>query len=293
MAENAVVAEQPKRFEIPVEKPETPAPTQETPAVEPAKAEPVKTEAPAPSPQKVEAKTEPTSEDTEKRKTTRYERRLQSAYRKMGEAQAIAEQYKRQLEEAQKASAPPADPGLPRMEDFDDIDKFTEAKAKYLADKSIRTERERQAREHHAKAQREYQQSVTENWEGRVSAADEKYDDFDEVVGDLKPDNWFSMTVMACENAEDVAYHLGKNEKEAARIAALPPHIGIREIGKLEAKLAAKPVKAEKPSQAPEPIKPLEPTVTSDTDEPSDGDDMDTWIKKRRKQVYGNRGFRP
>jgi hypothetical protein len=57
------------------------------------------------------------------------------------------------------------------------------------------------------------------------------------------------------EVGEQIAYHLGKNPAEAARIAALSPIASIREIGKLEAKLSITPPPAQtlKPSNAPAP----------------------------------------
>ena len=91
------------------------------------------------------------------------------------------------------------------------------------------------------------------------------------------------------ENAEDVAYYLGKNPKEAERIVSLPTLSQVREIGKLEAKLLAEPAKPKTPSKAPAPITPLTGAAPVTTDVPSENDEIGTWIKRRSKQVHGKR----
>ena len=290
----AVVAatESPRRFELPPDPaPETPKPdTPEIASAAPAPSEPKKGESATPAP-KVEPQTE-TPKPAEKPHTGRFERRLANAYRKAGEERARAEEAQRRATELQQqleALRNPVDPNEPKLEQFDDIEKFAEAKAKYRSEKLLKEREEKEKSEAATRSQTEFQNRLSQNWETRTAEVDDKYPDFDEVVGDIKPTTWFTQAIMSAENAPDVAYHLGKHPEEAHRIAKLAPIDGIREIGKMEAKLALQPDKPKTPSKAPEPIQPVAGVEAPASDEPSENDDMESWIKKRRKQVYGRR----
>jgi hypothetical protein len=280
MAEDAVVAPA---------APEAPAPAPQAPAAAAAEsdtdvAQNTAEQAPATAP---EGDKPDTGQDPEKRTSRRYERRLDRAYRKAAEAQARADFLEKQLNEA-RAKTPPAeaaDPGAPRLEQFDDIEKYAAARAKYEADKAVKDYQTRQQGE----TQKQAQARLVQEWETKAERGGGKYDDFDEVVGDIKPTAPWSMALMEAENGDEIAYYLGKNIKEAQRIASLPPVSQIREIGRLEAKLAAEPQKPKTPSRAPAPITPLTGAAPVVSDVPSDQDDTGAWIKKRSKQVHGNR----
>jgi hypothetical protein len=215
---------------------------------------------------------------------SRYERRLDRAYRKAAEEKARADFYAKQVEELRPKAAP-EDPGAPRLENFDDIEKYAAAKAKHESDRVLKEHTAKQ----HAETQKQAQTRLVEGWEAKADRASSKYDDFEEVVGDIKPTTPWAMAIMEADNGEDIAYHLGKNLKEAQRIAALPPLAQIREIGKLEAKLAAEPIKPKAPSKAPAPITPLSGNAPADNATPSEKDDIGDWMKKRSKQVHGAR----
>ncbi len=275
----------PKRFELPPEE-------KAAPAVAPAASEPPKpaqtTEAEAPSAEPEGDKPEEvTPEQEAKRAGRRFERKLDKAYRQRAEAQARSEFLEKQLAEIRQA--PPAaakQPGEPTLEQFDyDPEKYAAAKAEF-AKKSVANEFTAKQRQEAFQAEN---QRLVADWETKVERADGKYEDFDTVVGELTPNTPFVAAIMEAENGEDIAYHLGKNPKEAERIAKLPPRSQIREIGKLEAKLLAETVKPKAPSKAPAPIAPLTGTAPVVSDEPNESDDMKTWMKRRQKQVHGKR----
>jgi hypothetical protein len=265
---------------------QAPAAPPQAPAAAPAQAEGQNQtgEAPAADP---EGKKPDTDQDPEKQRgTRRFERRLDKAYRRAAEAEARAQLFETQLKEARAQSQPPADPSAPRLEQFDDVEKYAAAKAKYESEKVLR--------EHSAKQQTEstkrHQAQLIESYEAKAARAEGKYEDYDDVVGDISPETPMGMAIMEADNAEDVAWFLGKNIKEAERIAKLPPLSQIREIGKIEAKLLADPpVKPKTPSKAPAPITPLKGAAPVTTDVPSEQDDMKTWFRKRQKQVHGKR----
>lgn len=222
----------------------------------------------------------PTPEQTEKRGQSRFERRLDKAYRQRAEAEAKAEFLERQLSELRK---PAPVEGEPKLEHFDyDPEKYATAKADFVAKQKVKElEVQRQS-----ESQKEMTQRLTSGWEEKVAKADVKYEDFDEVVGELQPNSPVVIAIMDAENGEDIAYYLGKHIDEAKRIANLPPFSQMREIGKLEAKLLSEPVKPKTPSQAPAPIKPLSGAAAAPTDQPSDEDNLGDWLRKRSKQVH-------
>ena len=226
-----------------------------------------------------------TPEQAAKREGRRFEKKLGTAIRRAAEATARAELLERQIEELRQPAAP-KDTSAPKLENFSDIEEYATAKAEYAKQQTLKELTTKQQTE----AQKREVETLTSGWEEKASRADGKYDDFDEVVGDLKPTSPFAVAIMEAENGEDIAYHLGKNPKEAARIAALPPRAQFREIGKLEAKLLAEPPKPKTPSKAPAPIAPLGGKSGVSNDTPSDSDDIATWMRKenaRMKRMAG------
>lgn len=248
-----------------VEQPVEGGESAEKPAAESAPAETPEGEKPA----------EP--EDTpDKRGRNALERRVRRALREKAEAEAKAAELQRKLEESKPKEQ---DTAAPRLEEFSDIEEFAKAREEYGKRQALKELTARQQ----AEAQQRELVEITTSWETKVSRA--KHDDFDEVVGDLKPINTFSLAIMEAENGEEVAYYLGKHPKEAARIATLNPRAQIREIAKLEAKLLSEPPKPKTPSKAPAPISPVGGTKGSSNDEPSDKDDINTWMKKENERM--------
>jgi hypothetical protein len=277
----------PRRFEIPDDEIVDPAASAQKPAQNNgAEATPATPEAkPEEKPEGEKPEGEVTPEQAAKREGRRFERRLDKAYRQRAEALARAELLEKQLAEVRQPKAPE---GAPKLEDFDyDPEKYAAAKADF-AKSQAQKEFETKQRE---QVNKQAQAKLLTEWEEKVSRAEDKYDDFAEVVGDLQPTNPLISAIMEAENGEDIAYHLAKHPKEAQRIANLSPFSAAREIGKLEAKLASKPEKPQTPSKAPAPITPLSGAAPVRTDVPNENDDTADWIRKRSKQVHGNRRF--
>ena len=240
-------------------------------------------------PEKVEdpiQKVDPEKEkaDEEKKGQSRLNRKIDKAYRERAEAQANVEVYKRQVEELKASMQPPAPEGKPQMGDFDDIDKYTDALAEFKSRELMKNVENN----HRQAAEQQQMSSLKESWDNKVDEAESKYEDFHEKVGSYVPNPnipW-SRAIMAADNGADIAYYLESNIKEAQRISQLDGFSQIREIAKLESKLALEQPAARKASRAPTPIKPLSGVSTSSNNEPSENDDMKTWISKRNKQVH-------
>lgn len=236
------------------------------------------------TPAEPEVKQEATPEDQPKEAPkpgkNSFERKIDRLYKQAAEQRARADFLEKRLEEL-TPKQPASVEGAPRIEDFDDIEVYADAKAKFEAGRILKNA---QAQQQAEMTKRQIGQ-LASSWEEKAGRADGKYDDFDEVVGDLKPVNPLTIAIMQADNAEDVAYYLGKNIKEAQRIASLDPVAQIREIGRLEAKLLSDPPQPKEPSKAPAPIAPVTGQSNVANGEPQDSDDYATWLKKRNKQL--------
>ena len=250
-----IVPRLPKEFsnEKPEVKPEIkPEVKTETPAAPPeeAKAEP----APAtpPETEKATPEEETTGKDPEKPSTRRFERRIDKAIRGRAEAQARADLLERELAELKAKNAPAIPEGSPKAENFTDIEEFRKAVATYERAQAEKDFVSKQREE----AAKTAETRLMSDWDRKVEKAEDKYDDFREMVGDLQPKGPMFIALMQEDNGADIAYYLSKHETEADRIAGLDGYSQIREIGKLSIKLSQTP-EAKKPSKAPPPITPV------------------------------------
>src|SRR3990167_5985358 len=99
--------------------PEAPAEGETTPAQNTAE------QAPATAP---EGEKPATDQDPEKQRgSRRLERRLDKAYKRAAEQQARADFLEKQLSEYRAKATPASEPGTPKLESFDDIEKYAEA----------------------------------------------------------------------------------------------------------------------------------------------------------------------
>lgn len=202
----------------------------------------------------------------------RLERRIDAAYRARAEAEARAKALETELQQFKQ----PKDPGEPKLEQFDDIEKYADAKAKYQADKLLKEERSKKDKQ----SFEEFQHKVVADWEDR-SSTDGLPDDFEQVVGQLNPASPLHVGIM--QSDPRVAYYLGTHLDEAQGIAKMDFVSQLRAIGRIEAKVTAETVKP-KPSKAPAPIKPV--TGTADTSGEPDSSDTKAWIAWRQKKVH-------
>ena len=158
------------------------------------------------------------------------------------------EQRKWERDQSQRmASQPSAPVALPPAEQFESTEAYAEALAERKAEELI-------ARREAAKQQSE----ILDAYHEKEEEARTKYDDFEQVAynPNLRITTVMAQTIQASDAGPDVAYYLGANPKEADRISRLAPILQAKEIGKLEAKLAAEPP-VKKTSSAPAPFQPV------------------------------------
>lgn len=196
----------------------------------------------------------------------------------------LAREQRKWEREQRFAPRPEVPAEQPVREDFADDDSYTDAVADFKADKKLRV----------LEAQREHLTRLSA-YEDRAEAAKAKYDDFEAVAYNqsLPVTDHMAATIQSSENGPEILYHLGQNPNEAARISRLQPLLQAREIGKLEATLAAAPP-VKRTSTAPAPIDPLKPrsngVTVHDTTDPRSIKSMSTseWITAENARVRKN-----
>lgn len=223
----------------------------------------------------------PATDDTPRKPSnSKFDRKIDRLNRAIGEQKARADYLQQQLEAAIPKPGPAVD-GL-RLEDFDfDVERYAEAKAKKAEESALK----RYGEEQQTQTRKQAEIQLTKSWESKTSKAERKYDDFDEVVGELAPTSHINIAIMQAENGDEIAYYLGQNLNDARRIAALDPISAIREIGRLEAKLLAEPPKAKEPSKAPAPITPVKGSSSANKTIFDDGLSQAEWEKVRTAQL--------
>jgi hypothetical protein len=102
------------------------------------------------------------------------------------------------------------------------------------------------------------QSAVLESYQEREEAARDKYDDFEQVAYNpkLPITNVMAETIQSSDIGPELAYYLGSNPKDAERISRMSALAQAKEIGKIEAKLAAEPP-VKRTTSAPAPISPV------------------------------------
>jgi hypothetical protein len=152
------------------------------------------------------------------------------------------EQAQRQSEQQTLKAAPTAS-----VDQFESPEAYAEALALQKAEELIA---KREAAKH--------QSAVLESYQEREEVARDKYDDFEQVAYNpkLPITNVMAETIQSSDIGPELAYYLGSNPKEADRISRMTPLSQAKEIGKIEAKLAAEPP-VKRTTSAPAPISPV------------------------------------
>jgi hypothetical protein len=190
------------------------------------------------------------------------------------------EQRKWEREQQQRAAETQIVKAAPTasVDQFESPEAYAEALAYQRAEELI------------AKREAAKQQSqVLESYQEREEAARDKYDDFEQVAYNpkLPITNVMAETIQSSEIGPELAYYLGSNPKDAERISRMTPLSQAKEIGKIEAKLAAEPP-VKRTTSAPAPISPVTArsvgSPSHDTTDPRSIKSMTTsqWIEAER-----------
>jgi hypothetical protein len=170
------------------------------------------------------------------------QKRISELVREREAAKREAEYWRHQAQIAQPAAKPAdAKPAEIKSEDFQTYEDYLIAKAKAEAVATLETQMASRANAARQDAEERERQAITSEFHARAEQARERYEDFDEVVNDpavpISP--VMADAIVASNAGHEVAYFLGKNKKEAARIASLSPLAQVMEIARLEGRLTA------------------------------------------------------
>jgi len=161
-------------------------------------------------------------------------------------------------EEAVKAAPAPIIPSYaPRQEDFESYEQYDEALFDWRYQQRVTKERADISRQQDERMASE-QQERARAW---AETGKDKYPDFASVAlrepwdGGPLITQFMAGAIQDSEVGHDLAYYLGHNLKEAARIAKLTPIAQVREIGRLEFKVQSP--KQRETTKAPAPTAPV------------------------------------
>jgi hypothetical protein len=187
------------------------------------------------------------------------QKRIDRAVREQYKARAEADQLRKRLEalESSNKPKPETDDKAPSIDQYDNLDEYVAAKAKYIASQEINnalTEREkRQAAERDSKLQSE----TVENWNKKVAAVTEELPDYYEVIEEashLPMSDAMREAILTSDIGPKIAYHLATHTDDAIAISEMSPIAAIRALTRLEDKLSST---AAKTSAATAPITPV------------------------------------
>lgn len=230
---------------------------------------------PAEDEAKPEGEDKPEDEEVSKSKARRERRKAEMARLKQEAREADEKSQKLQarldrIEQAAQSQQPP------KEGDFEDYNEYLMALA---AHRSVAALDERDKREITEETEAQKKQSealrkqaeaeLAESWQEQVLEAKERYADFDQVALDPRvpvTDDMVNL-IASSDNGADIAYFLGSNRQEAARISQMEPLEQARALGAIEARLSMPKPKTQ--TEAPDPITPIKPKSSGGLKDPS------------------------
>lgn len=187
------------------------------------------------------AEQDPEAEGEQPKPRRSAQERINDLTRDMRAAERRAEAAERRAAEIE-ARVPKADP-KPAADPDPEPDPadypFGETDPGYIKALGSHTARQEFARLTREHEQRTQVRTVEQSWEQRQADFAKTKPDFFEVFDrDWVCSRTMADAIKTSEEGAAVAYHLAQNPEEARRIAALNPLAQVRELGKLEARLA-------------------------------------------------------
>lgn len=185
------------------------------------------------------------------------------AQRQRDEMAKIVEQYK------------PKDtsPKPPSIDDFNSTEEYLVAKGRFEAKQEFEQAQQKQAQEAQQRAAYEARVKFEQEFEQKQAQAREIYPDYDEaasVVNDILveiPDGVakqaFSQFLIESDKTTHLIHYLGKNPDVAEKLMGLSPIGAIKELARIEDKLAANATRKPEATKQTKPISPIRSTGTS------------------------------
>lgn len=228
----------------------------------------------------------------ERKKRQAAEERAETAETQLAQALTALEELGKKTKADTKAAVE-ASP-KPKREDFQDPDTYEAALITWTTETTTKamearreqersTETAQQEQERQQKEQQKATEALQKSWKGAREAALEKYPDYEEVAesDEVQITAPAAFAIMNADNGPDIAYFLGKNPKEAERIAALPALKQQLEIGRLSLKLETEEKRSV--TKAPPPATPLRSREKAAEKSP-DEESMEEYAARRQRE---------
>lgn len=224
-------------------------------------------------------------EDAEKPNRPGFKRRIQKLTKQNSEKDREIEFLRSQLNNVKPQEKPVVEStGDPDPDDFETHADYVKA--------LVKNERDKQKRSDEQESLKKETQAKINTFNQRVDEFVAKHKDYHDLVADcadIAVGSAIQNVILESENGPELIYALAKDPEELERIASLPVALGLRELGKFEARLLGT---KEEPSQkklitkAPAPIEPVAPRATTTTKKTIFDEDIDqaTYESMRRKQ---------
>jgi len=193
---------------------------------------------------------------------------------------------KNKPQEPEQVKYPETPPVPPDRYQYDDDEQYSQAMQQYQQGLALFVQgQNRRAQEEllNNVTKHRQQQTVEDFINETVTEGKAKYDDFDRVG--FIPRGMEGVFAQAA-NPVDIAYKLGTDRAERARILSLPPQQIVFEIAKMDAQFSAPQQK--KTTEAPPPVKPVGGKESASNDWLNDPNiSPEEFARRRNKQIYG------
>ena len=228
------------------------------------------------------AKSTEESQEATQKEPSRAEKRIQQLVGDRNHAMEYGDFWKDKYEQSQQAAPAPKEdkpaPVMPKLEDFDyDQDAYNVSMQNWNSHQIAEQVKVGVAEAMEQSGQQTAAQQVDANWQANVAEFSKEHGDFAQVA--FATEGIYD-AIKAHPDGPAIAYHLGQNPEEAARIGNLSPSQLPFELGRLE--LSSKPAVAQKQvTNAPDPMSPVgggQPTLSTANET------MDDFMARRNEE---------
>jgi hypothetical protein len=232
---------------------------------------------------------EDTDDETVKKPKKGFEKRIERFNKKLSDKDLEIEYWKKAAMGGTTAEVRPvqsAPQGKPTFAEYNDIESYTEALTDWKVSQALSS-----------RDQQTQTKSVVDTYGQRLNEFKKSTPDFQDVMDEFvdeygdRPIPEVVQVAMESEYGPQIAYYLAKNTNEVDRIALLPPHRRLLELGKLEERLSKATTQqkevvpeTKRISKAPEPIEKVKGTGKVETNDIYADLPYEQWVKVRTKK---------
>lgn len=231
------------------------------------------------------------TEGDERKPKRGFAKRIEKFNQKLSAKEAEIEYWKQVAlkgapPEQQATAGTAVQTGKPKFSDYNDIEAYAEALTDWKLQASMSQVQQQTAA-----------MQTARTYEARLEQFKQTARDFDEVMSEFVEDYGninvpeVIQVAMESEVGPQLAYHLAKNAQDFERIAKLPPHRRLLELGKLEDRIVSQqkstPAReTKKISEAPKPVQPVKGSGKVESLDLSDPNlSYSDWLKRREASL--------